>query len=524
MIQFRRLYHGGSSPASSAAELEHSRRACYEAVLLQLRLLLVRVGNQLGAGVTRELLTSVASHESDADSESSSNEALAFRMASRAASLSSDIVFHDMLYSELYNHCKSILIQLQSKFIEEYLLDKDGDLAYSFYTYNGLHMKAALFMDRRAFSNNASYTLEARLQDLSRAVSSAHRAVAAAHSDGSAAATETELLSQLEDKLEVAGIQQLVRNALIAKLESTESGTTPAEIQRRSDVNTLISQLSTSLVSVSELYNKATEPHKLWELSLMILHTCKHDDAELINKLWLSIIYRIVPSRSKNVIVHKILDEKRRSCFPMKSESNEYFEDDVNRWVKLLQGQIIDIGMRLQRDITAASQSTGSYIAAFNIPFLVAELEELACAIEVGTGGTAAANEEFSQRAWVARCLLKLGVGYFTLVDSYVGVLQSSNGKSEEKRIQLLSSVAFVLLEWTKTAVHHNASQNADVRQLVAAARSGKIRSWLDALSSGLNRIAASSLVQSQRLGSVLEEVRADVAETDQRLRSYLLA
>jgi hypothetical protein len=433
-----------------------------------------------------------------------------------------------MLYSELYNHCKAILIQLQSKFIEEYLLGKDGDLAYSFYTYNGLHMKAALFMDRRAFSTNTSYTLEARQQDLSRAVSSAHRAVAAAHSDGSAAATEMELLSQLEDKLEVAGIQQLVRNALVAKFESSRdaqvSGLTPIEIQRGAEVSDLISQLSTSLVSVSELYNKATEPYKLWELSLMILHTCKHDDAELINKLWLSIIYRIVPFRSKNIIVNKILEEKRRSCLPIKSDSNEYFEDDVNRWVKLLQGQIIDIGMRLQRDITTASQSTGSYIAAFNIPFLVAELEELACAIDVSTGGTAAANEEFAQRAWVARCLLKLGVGYFTLVDSYIGVLQSSNGKSEEKRIQLLSSVAFVLLEWTKTAVHHNASQSADVRQLVAAARSGKIRTWLDALSTGLNRIAASSLVQSQRLGSVLEEVRADVAETDQRLRSYLLA
>lgn len=110
-----------------------------------------------------------------------------------------------MLYSELYNDCKAILIQLQSKFIEEYLLGKDEDLAYSFYSYNGLHMKAALFMDRRAFSTNASYSLESRLQDLSRAVSSAHRAVAAAHSDGSAAATEAELLSQLEDKLEVAG-------------------------------------------------------------------------------------------------------------------------------------------------------------------------------------------------------------------------------------------------------------------------------------------------------------------------------
>lgn len=209
---------------------------------------------------------------------------------------------------------------------------------------------------------------------------------------------------------------------------------------------------------------------------------------------------------------------------PLCSESQEYFEDDVNRWVKLLQGQIIDIGMRLQRDITAASQSSGSYIPAFNIPFLVGELEELACAIEVGTGGTASVTEEYTQRAWVARCLLKLGVGHFTLVDSYINVLQASNGKSEEKRIQLLSSVAFVLLEWTKIAVQHNASQNPDVRQLVAAARSGKIRAWLDAVSTGLNRIAASSLVQSQRLGSVLEDVRADVAETDQRLRSYLLA
>lgn len=60
----------------------------------------------------------------------------------------------------------------------------------------------------------------------------------------------------------MTGIQQLVRNALTAKLDSMhaapESSMTPVQIQKREDLSILIDELSTSLVSVSELYNKVS--------------------------------------------------------------------------------------------------------------------------------------------------------------------------------------------------------------------------------------------------------------------------
>ena len=64
-----------------------------------------------------------------------------------------------------------------------------------------MHAKAARLMDARASSEDNELKLETRIMDLTRAVSSAHCAVAARDST----AATSEMLSELEEKLEVAG-------------------------------------------------------------------------------------------------------------------------------------------------------------------------------------------------------------------------------------------------------------------------------------------------------------------------------
>lgn len=50
------------------------------------------------------------------------------------------------------------------------------------------------------------------------------------------------------------------------------------------------------------------------------------------------------------------------------------------------------------------------------------------------------------------RCFQRVGIGHFALIESYLSVLDGAHGKSDEKRLQLLSSVSFILVEWTKLA------------------------------------------------------------------------
>ena len=48
------------------------------------------------------------------------------------------------------------------------------------------------------------------------------------------------------------------------------------------------------LLPITELFHEICLPYKLWDLCLLILHVSKHEDSELVNKLWRSLIYRFV--------------------------------------------------------------------------------------------------------------------------------------------------------------------------------------------------------------------------------------
>lgn len=47
-----------------------------------------------------------------------------------------------------------------------------------------------------------------------------------------------------------------------------------------------------SLLPITDLFHEVCLPYKLWALCLLILHVSKHEDGELVAKLWRSLIYR----------------------------------------------------------------------------------------------------------------------------------------------------------------------------------------------------------------------------------------
>jgi uncharacterized protein (DUF488 family) len=67
------------------------------------------------------------------------------------------------------------------------------------------------------------------------------------------------------------------------------------ESQRRSldALEKAVQKVQHKLVPISELFHEVCMPYKLWDVSLLILNASKHDDVELIARLWRSFIYRL---------------------------------------------------------------------------------------------------------------------------------------------------------------------------------------------------------------------------------------
>ena len=51
-------------------------------------------------------------------------------------------------------------------------------------------------------------------------------------------------------------------------------------------------RLKYKLLTITELYNDICEPYRFWDISLLLINASKLDNAELIAKLWRSLIYR----------------------------------------------------------------------------------------------------------------------------------------------------------------------------------------------------------------------------------------
>lgn len=410
----RSLYHGGGSPVRTDSDREIYRACCYETLLGCIRDLLSAEKDGLGAGI-RQVLPSF----------SGSDVALSivFRMVTRAAASSDDVQFHTKLYFCLLDENRDMLIRIDSRYIENFLLEQDPYLTYEYYTFHAMYVKAAQLMDVRAHIQEDDLHLDDRVQDLGRAVSSAQRAVAACREARTATNSAVEMLNELEEKLDIAELQRLVLTVLSSKLKLIGSAKdvhlSPDEIASLKSLEDVVLRLSDRLWSVSELYNQVTEPYELWDISLTILHTCKHDDPPLIRKLWTSIIYRAIPMRSEIPEIQQFFVEKRRQLQWHRVNFDEdgavCFEDTPVNWLHDLQSAVVDLGGRLCRDGFAAMDEPGANgfsngtrrnysLPAFPLAFIVEELEEIASLLlAIVVRRFSDENIIFIERGWVAK-------------------------------------------------------------------------------------------------------------------------
>ncbi len=72
-------------------------------------------------------------------------------------------------------------------------------------------------------------------------------------------------------------------------LSFTESQRRQLDLMERA-----VHRLGFQLLAITELFHEVCLLYKLWEVCLLLLHISRHEDHDLVARLWRSVIYRSV--------------------------------------------------------------------------------------------------------------------------------------------------------------------------------------------------------------------------------------
>eukprot|EP00601_Ochromonadales_sp_CCMP2298_P025617 CAMPEP_0173290756 /NCGR_PEP_ID=MMETSP1143-20121109/11746_1 /TAXON_ID=483371 /ORGANISM="non described non described, Strain CCMP2298" /LENGTH=1044 /DNA_ID=CAMNT_0014229861 /DNA_START=142 /DNA_END=3271 /DNA_ORIENTATION=- len=372
------------------------------------------------------------------------------RMILRAVGRCKDASFYLHLGDRLAKDHAPQLLAVRSPHVETYLRARDPQLLHAYYHRHGNFLEAANLMSLLA-RDEADVSIEQRIAYLGMAVASAEKAV----TGSSDAHLICENLAELRDTLDIAAHQQMAHLQLGAEF-SSYNYTTPANRSRFSEaerrpldlLERVVHQSQYQLMSITQLFHEVCTPYKLWELCLLLLHISKHDDADLMARLWRSLIFRIVPEDAQT--------EEGRLFLQLKREAGRMDVDKRHQRRDVLFEASEQWQPQLGERVTELAKQLGPLSPAFPSLLVLEELEELAATLFVCTGA--------GDRGFTARCLREVGFTPSALLEAYMEVFGRWAGKAPEKLLQALSSAVYVLLHWGE-----------DDRQLLQAVRSGRL-------------------------------------------------
>lgn len=178
-----------------------------------------------------------------------------------------------------------------------------ADLLWKYYERNGQHQPAAKILDKLASMPSENIKLSKRIEYLA-------RAVMCMRSDTSGYAVhQSELLRELEDKLEIAQVQKQIYDTLTT---GASRGFDPSRVRDA------IQALDMRLLSMSQLYSDFAENFNLWESQLMILNCSHHNEPRLINSVWSNILNTELLEAGSST------EKAKRMLSKVQSLANEY--------------------------------------------------------------------------------------------------------------------------------------------------------------------------------------------------------
>ena len=113
--------------------------------------------------------------------------------------------------------------------------------------------------------------------------------------------------------------------------------------------------LSFTLMNVSELYNEYAFPLNLFDVCLLILETCRHNEYESINTLWKSIICEVrLPCQTNSEAVVDFLTRLKQGSMLEEepifygtstvSTNNDVQQFENGEWITRLRNRVTSIG------------------------------------------------------------------------------------------------------------------------------------------------------------------------------------
>ena len=472
------VYH--TAGVTGADNLMKAKRRCYDRVIYCLQR--VKIGpNLIGSGsVTVPIAELQGKGKADHSSSSLVRDMIAYALLQ-----AEDYDFHRQMYEYLLESDKEQLIYVQSQHIEDFLRESDTTLLFRHYKYHSFFSEAAYLMDLQAHSGETSplevYSLAKRIEYLEKAVVCTDQAIRTQRSGGQngnvLAMYNHEKLLSLRDELDLANVQMNIFNTLDAEYSVVKDLAASAEAKRKLDFMKMkIDELGSTLVtSSSELYN-ITHSYHLWNYSLMLLHICKHEDTLLVENLWKSIIYRLVPK--DNLEVDRFLKDTFRGCFRDKRrERTDISFDDYRSWIPALRDEVVDLSQKLG--------DSGDYRLFFPVQKIVEYLEQVTAEVTFTQGDDAGGGSGRSgviNRSWVHRCLTDdVGIGLCELLEAYMTIIRHQvTGKQDKTKLQLYHSAAAIMLEWVRLASTNSRRHHDDVQSFFL--HRVKFRQWLEEL------------------------------------------
>ncbi|KAL7467450.1 hypothetical protein ACHAXS_007693 [Conticribra weissflogii] len=451
------------------------------------------------------------------------NHKLADELVEACAS-SSDADFLRSLYEHLFhtNHTDTLL-RIDSSSLETWLETekRDYDLLRRYYSFHNRNVLAGEIMMKKAESEEKVHLRE-RIQCLTRAIDSfsaalqtsrSHVAVTRRFDLGRDEFFEDQKVSlsdlnsrihSIQEKLDVAKIQQRVLSTV--------------ELSVNADLDPAKSEsLTYSLVNVSDLYNEYASVLNLFDVCLLIIETCRHDQRETVSFLWKNIICEeILPCVTSSESVVDFLNKLKQAT--LFENSDVVFREDPNDhckkfddggWISPLKNRVSTLGKELYGSGTSF---------AFPLDFLVMELEGLRMQYD-------GVRDDIPSQPWPIQSFIEAEIPFFVLLESYDKLLAENSasrlhGVNSATQFQRLSNIFYLLEVWVEAAVTYRGLDlsggnltNNPATELARAVNPGGLLNRIRFYSSCLDGIEGMTVDNTvndlvSRLTKVEEEIR----------------
>lgn len=220
---------------------------------------------------------------------------------------SADILLHASIYDWMIN--KGLigeLIDSSKPSLEKYLVRcrsisqfsvDHNELLWKYHERHGNHSAAAEILMNIAKSPDNNVQLSERADYLAKALMCIQN---------QETGVMAHYIHELQDMLQVVGVQKAVLNAIVDIQNTSES------IELKQTAQTAILALNNNLFDLTELFTNYAEKFELWECKLSIIEMAGYRDEHLIQSTWqklLQVTLDTCPSPDANTVMIRIMDK-----------------------------------------------------------------------------------------------------------------------------------------------------------------------------------------------------------------------